>query len=435
MNADEQPFTDHHHDDKIGRLHIEDYGAYMNSNHLQQGKSHKDFYYFLTYAICFVALGLSMSAIGPVLPFLADNVSVTFAQISFIFTTSSLGYLIGSAGGGRLYDRFKSHRLMLMAVLLMVASLTLITVTSHFYVLLFILFINGLGQGLLDVGGNVNLLWVFQSRVGPYMNALHFSFGVGAFLSPILVHNVMQWSGGQLNWPFWTLAILSLPSIVGLLLLSSPSNPEKAEIDKKPSQINLRLVILMMILFFLYVGVEGGFGGWIFTYATTLTIASEAGASYMTSVFWGALTLGRLLSVPLARKIAPSRLLIGNFSLAIAFLGLILLFPVQTATIWIASAGLGLALSSVFPTLMALAESRLKITGAVTGLFFFGSSMGGMLIPMLLGQIFEYIGSFQLMMALFGLACVGLGILISVIFASNRLGEKVRTKEGVENTD
>jgi FHS family Na+ dependent glucose MFS transporter 1 len=259
------------------------------------------------------------------------------------------------------------------------------------------------------------------------MNALHFSFGIGAFLSPIIVHNVMQLTGGSLTWPYWSLAILFLPSIVGLWLLPSPENPEKDNIEEKGGSVNLRLVVLMMILFFAYVGVEGGFGGWIFTYALEEGIAGEAAASYMNSIFWGALTLGRLISIPLAKKLSPSKLLLGNFILAILFLGLILIWPKDTLVIWLGSAGLGLSLSSVFPTLLALSETRMQITGKVTGLFFLGSSSGGLLIPMLLGQIFEYVGPYYIMLTLFGIACLGLIVLFSVIVTSNRVGEKIRS--------
>lgn len=399
----------------------------MNFSRQHFKKPNKEIYYFLAYSICFIALGLGLSAIGPLLPYMADNVGVSLARISFVFTAGSLGYMVGSAGGGRLYDRFNGHKLMLLAVFFQIISLILIPITGSFLILLVVMFLSGLGGGMIDVGGNVNLLWVFQSRVGPYMNGLHFSFGVGAFLSPIIVHNVMRWSGGQLTWPFWSLAILSIPSFVGLWFLSSPKNPEIEVSNQTPKAVNTRLVILIVLLFFLYCGVEGGFGGWIFTYATILNIASETGASYMNSFFWGALTLGRLISVPLARKIAPSRLLISNFCFAIVFIGLIILFPAQTLFLWIGSIGLGLSLSSIFPTLMSLAESRMKITGAVTGYFFLGVSLGGMLIPMLLGQIFEYIGNYQIMTALFILLGLGLAVLMAVILASKSAGEKART--------
>ena len=391
------------------------------------GKQLKDIYYFITYSVCFVSLGLGMASLGTMLPFLAEHINVDFARVSFLFSARSLGYLIGSAGGGRLYDRLNGHKIMILSLGLMIVMSFLTPLIPMIYLLMLVMFIFGLGEGALDIGGNVNLLWVFQSRVGPYMNALHFAFGVGAFLSPIIVYNMMNLAGGALTWPFWTLALLFLPGLVGLIWLKAPTNPEKETADQEKRRIDTRLIILMMILFFIYVGVEGGFGGWIFSYALEENIATESAASYMNSIFWGALTLGRLISVPLSRKLKPSQLLIGNFSLAILFLGLILVLPINPSAVWIGSAGLGLALSSIFPTLLALGETRLKVTGSVTGLFFLGSSLAGTVVPMLLGQIFEYIGTYQVMLALFGLACLGFIVLISVIFASNKMGEKTRT--------
>ncbi len=381
---------------------------------------------FITYAVCFVSLGLAMASLGPMLPSLAEHAGVSLAQVSFVFTANSLGYLVGSAGGGRLYDRFKGHHLMILALVLMVVSGVLTPLVQSFFLMLVVLFVLGLGMGLVDVGGNVNLLWVFQSRVGPYMNALHFSFGVGALISPILVTKTLAASGGALTWPFWALSALFLPGLVGLLLLPSQENPEAQSSAEGKDKPDIWLIALIMALFFLYVGIEGGFGGWIFTYATALGIANETAASYMNSLFWAALTLGRLIAVLLARRIKPNVILIGNFSLAILFLGMILIWPTEPTMVWVGSAGLGLALSSVFPTLLALSETRLKITGAVTGLFFLGSSLGGTLLPMLLGQIFEYLGSYQLMQTLMGLTVLGLVVLVAVILASNRVGEKAR---------
>jgi MFS transporter, FHS family, Na+ dependent glucose transporter 1 len=237
----------------------------------------------------------------------------------------------------------------------------------------------------------------------------------------------MRLFGEALTIPYWTLAILFIPSMVGLWFLKSPVNPEKLKHSQQTKKIDTHLILLMMTLFFIYVGVESGFGGWIFTYALETNIASKGASSYMNALFWGALTVGRLLSIPLSKKHAPSKILIGNFILAILFLGMILIWPRNAIVVWISSAGLGLGLSSVFPTLLALGETRMQITGGVTGLFFLGSSLGGTLLPMLLGQIFEFIGSYQIMLTLFSVTVAGLIVLISVIFASNRVGEKDRS--------
>jgi FHS family Na+ dependent glucose MFS transporter 1 len=390
-------------------------------------KTSRNIHYFIIYAACSVSLGLIFAALGPLLPTIAEHVNVSLGQISFLFTAHSLGYLLGSTGGGKLYDRVKGHFLMVSALFIMLIMSFLIPIIPEYFLLLSFVVLLGLGQGLLDVGMNVSLLWVYQSQVSPYMNGLHFFFGIGALISPILIHQIIRLTDSALKLPFWTLGLLTLPSLLALFLLKSPTNPEK---DHHPHEEHASqkssLLILMMVLFFIYVGVEGGYGGWIFSYVTKLRIASESNAAYINSLYWGALTLGRLITVGLAKRIKPGQILLGNFIISIFSLGLILLFPAHPQIIWIGSAGLGLGFSSVFPTLLVLAETRLKITGQVTGLFFMGSSLGGMILPMVFGQIFENIGTYQMLLAMFTVLILGLLVLISVIFASDRAGEKVR---------
>lgn len=42
----------------------------------------------------------------------------------------------------------------------------------------------GFAMGFGDTGGNVGMIRLHKEHVGPYLQALHFSFGVGAFISP-----------------------------------------------------------------------------------------------------------------------------------------------------------------------------------------------------------------------------------------------------------
>jgi FHS family Na+ dependent glucose MFS transporter 1 len=396
--------------------------------------SQKEIYYFITYGVSCISLGLGFASFGPLLQSLATKISVSLGTISFLFTAHSLGYLIGSSGGGRLYDRLKGHLLMVIGLAIMVIMSILIPLSPSFFLLLGSMFLFGLGQGIVDIGANVNLLWVYQSRVGPYMNGLHFFFGVGALLSPIIIHHVMKLADDALTWPFWTLAVLFLPGLLGLLTLKSPKNPEIEEIIEKPKAVNTRLLVLMILLFFIYVGVEGGIGGWIYTYITKMNIVNESNAAYMNSFFWGALTIGRLLTLVFSRKIQPSKILIINFAISAISLGLILIYPVSKVIIWVAAAGLGLGLSSVFPTLLILAETRLKITGGVTGLFFLGSSLGGMVIPMLAGQVLDFLGPYEVVVMFLGFTLIGFIVLVSVISLSNQVGEKARNSEEVQSS-
>jgi len=368
----------------------------------------------LTYAVCYFSVGIGISALGPLLPFLADNVNVSLGQISFAFTAQNLGYLLGSAAGGRLYDRVKSHKLMVLSLALMVLAGLMIPLISWFYALLVVLFFFGLGVGTMDVGENLNLVWMFKSRVGPYLNAIHFIFGLGAFITPLIITSVMTWTGGSLTWAIWVLVLIFCPGFIGLLTTESPINTSSDEIENQDQERHYVLITLIILLFFLSVGVQIGFGGWIFTYVSELGIADVTAASLITSLFWGCVTLGRLLGVPVSKKVSPGLMILFNSALLVLVLGLMLIWPFNPLMMWIGSAGMGLAISIVFPTLLSFAKSRMNLTGRITGLFFMGSSVGMMVMPMLLGLVFDAYGGYEMILVMFAAALLGL-LLISYL--------------------
>ena len=79
-------------------------------------------------------------------------------------------------------------------------------------------------------------------------------------------------------------------------------------------------------MFFLFVGAGLSFGGWIYTYAVSLDLATVTTAGYLTSLFWAALTFGRLISIPIAGRVRPRYLLtVDLIGLALS-LGLLLAF-------------------------------------------------------------------------------------------------------------
>lgn len=81
-------------------------------------------------------------------------------------------------------------------------------------------FISGLGYGSYDVTGNTLINMVHGKSVDPWMQALHFGFGLGAFLSPIMVAHL----GYQAT--FMTLGIVSLTLLYPLLVIAPPGKPE-----------------------------------------------------------------------------------------------------------------------------------------------------------------------------------------------------------------
>jgi FHS family Na+ dependent glucose MFS transporter 1 len=349
------------------------------------------------YYLAFIALGLSFTALGPTLTDLAAQTSSALGEFSFVFFASSMGYLIGSFASGRLYDRHDGHRIMTTVLFLTALALFAVPFIHTLWLLTIIMLCAGMFSGAIDVGGNTLIVWAHGDNVDVYMNAMHSFFGVGAFLSPIVVAQAISWGGG-VKWAYWTLAVLMLPVALYVISVKSPGIRKDDTAGNSPDQIKGKLrqrnsfVALVAIFFFLYVGAETSFGGWIATYAKTLGLGNSVTAAYLTSAFWGALTLGRFLSVMLAVYVKPATMLFIDLCGCLVSICLILLGSGSVLITWIGSIGTGLFMASIFPTTINLAERRMTITGKITAWFFVGGSLGGMTLPLIIGQLFDSLG-------------------------------------------
>jgi len=339
----------------------------------------------------FVALGLAAATMGPTLPGLAENTHTELSGISFLFMTRAAGYMLGSLLSGHLYDRMAGHPVMVGGLIAMAVTMVLVPVVPLLWLLAAILLVTGLAEGAIDVGGNTLLVWVHRSRVGPYMNGLHFFFGLGAFLTPIFIAQALLLTG-DFKWAYWFLALLIIPIAVWLIRLPSPPAIKEPSSASPARSSNNFVAMLAALFMFLYVGAELAYAGWIYTYAVALDLATVTAAAYLTSVFWGSLTLGRLIGIPIAARWRPRTILLVDLVGSLASIGVILLWPSSSLVIWVASFGFGLFMASVFPTVITWAGRRMTMSGRITSWFLLGAATGAMTFPWLIGQVFEPFG-------------------------------------------
>ena len=78
-----------------------------------------------------------------------------------------------------------------------------------------------------------------------------------------------------------------------------------------------------------------------------------------------------------------------DFAGCLASVGLVILFKDSATMLWVGSVLLGISLASIFPTFITLAEQRMHVTGAITGWFLVGGGVGGMILPVIIGNAFE----------------------------------------------
>lgn len=370
-----------------------------------------------TYYASFIALGMTTASLGPTLLGLASQTGSALNEVSILFTARSFGYLIGSFVGGRLYDRLPGHRTMGAALFVIALLLASVPTIPLLWLLTFVILAVGFMESIVDVGANTLIVWVYRDRVGPYMNGLHLFFAVGALLAPLLFYLGVGVTGNN-SLGFWLLALLLVPVVVLFLPLPSPqaivSQPEHVQVHPK-----LFLLVLVVIFFAAIAGAESSFGGWIYTYGIKTNLLNQETATIANSAFWGAFMLGRVASIPLAARMRPRVILVTDLLFGFGGILVMLVFPTSAIALWVGTILFGFGIASAFPTLLTFAGRHMTITGAVTGWFFVGASIGSMTMPWLIGQLFDSVSAMSVLWVIGGALGLGLAA-FGLILASLR---------------
>jgi FHS family Na+ dependent glucose MFS transporter 1 len=372
------------------------------------------------YYLVSLAFGFIIAVWGPILPSLAAQTGVNLAQIGIVFTANALGFLLGSLLGGRLYDSLPGHRVVLAALAVVTLGFVLIPLIPTLWMLCVLALVISTANGTIVVGCNTLLARVNAHNVSPWLNALHFFNGAGAFLSPIAVARVLD-TTGSITWALWGIALSMLLSAGWIALVVSPPIPPHTTLGAE-SRPPWPILLPIALTFVLYVGAEQSYSGWLFSYAAQMYGTSDLVGGLLTSAFWGALTIGRLLSIPISTRVRPSAILFAAISGAVLSMAALTLSTTVTG-LWIGTIGLGATMAAVFPTLMAFTGNRMALSGRVTGVIFSSAALGGMILPWLVGQLFVRVSPRLMMVVLLVDLIAVLGVFSGVNLAGRRAAE------------
>jgi FHS family Na+ dependent glucose MFS transporter 1 len=349
------------------------------------------------YYLLFISLGFGLGIVGPALPSLAEQTGSTLGAIGAMFLVSASGGMLGTILGGRILDRVpRGHLVLGSAQLISAVLLAAVPLAGSLPVLLLISFLGGLPGGMINTGANTLLMWTHGKKAGPYVNGLHFAFGLGAFLAPTIFAQVLRLDGTYQH-AYWALSVLAV--FVGLFMLFLPGSPEHPDKQESKAQLqeNLRsalpVIIVAMLFLFFYVGSEITFGNWIYTYMLTLDLADATRAAYLTSAFWLSFTIGRAISIPVAARFEPAQILTVAFLGGLGALALAILAPQSLSALWVTTLMVGFFMAPIWATGYNLVGQSIKLTATVSSIIILGDSFGAVVLPWLTGQAIERFGA------------------------------------------
>lgn len=331
-------------------------------------------------------LGLVDASLGVAWPSLRTAFGRTLSDLGILLVFSSIGYLTASIGYGQLHARLGTAVLLSTGAVFLAGGVAGIALAMRWPVVAMSVAVMGLGGGLVDTGLNAQAALTFD--VGS-INLLHAFYGMGATLGPgvitvsLLVSDV--WRGGY--------AALAMMQVVSALAIWKwrthwAGTAPDTGVETHSGSHSLAQGLLLM-LFFLYTGLEVATGQWAFTLLIEGRGLRTAAAGTWVAVYWAGLTVGRFGFGIIGGRLGSSRIL--NSSVTVALLGLAWLWfdPGGLGVIGLPVAGLGLA--AVFPTLVSLTPARIGRTASTRNMGYqlAAANLGAAGVPWVLGIVAE----------------------------------------------
>ena len=370
--------------------------------------------------IGFITIGLVSSIIGPMLFAIRLDINLNYSQAGLILSGQFLGMLLTVLIGGHLADKYGKRPFLLAGGTILSIGLFGSMFSQSYIALLFCTVLSGIGFGTYEVGINALCSDSVDANKGTAMNFLHFFFGLGAILGPVLVTlciNLLK------NWRLVYGISALFPILVSIMLWPLVINKTIAQDNIKHGMpYKNKFIWISGIFCFLYVGIEVSTSGWLPTYWQYISPHSLIPASLIATIFWSTLTVGRLFSGKLADKFGFTKFLIfASFGVIIVTISWAII-PFQIGTLF-AILLLGGFLAGIFPTMMASVTSEYpNISGEITAFISIFASLGGFLVPSAIGGSIDFIGISKIPFIICGLA-------VLLFISSNLASQKRRQSE------
>lgn len=367
--------------------------------------------------LSFVSLGLPDGLNGVAWPSIRAYFNLPLDALGALLVMFTIGYLVSSVSSGRLLSLMSVGSLLALSCLVTAASLIGYALTPVWWVMVALGTLSGLGAGAIDAGLNTFAATQFSTRM---VNWLHACYGVGAATGPLIMTSVLSahhpWQRGYAIVGVGQLMLAICFAITRKLWPQASAEPEQSSVavSRAANFITLKLpaVWLSIAVFFVYTGIEAAAGTWAYSLFTEARAVPMTTAGMWVSIYWGALSVGRLLSGVVVGFVSPNGLL--RLCIAGIAVGATMIWLGGASFVSFAGLGLmGLASAPVFPSMIAATPMRLGPAHTANGVGFqiAAAVLGQSLMPALVGVLAD-----KFSLEIVAPALLGAGLVLLVLY-------------------
>lgn len=354
-------------------------------------------------AACFgmMFFGITMVALGSVLPSLSQHLELSSVHIATLASTLTASILAGSVIFGPVCDTYGHRALFFSSCFAVVAGLAGIAIAESFEILLISYVLIGMGGGVLN--GQTNTiasdLYDDESTRNARLSLLGAFYGVGAIAITLLVGTL----GDIIHYQYLLLSLVVLLGI-GSVLCFKAKFPAPTHAQSFPLRDVFRmlrspsLVVLSLVLLF-ESSIESVTNNLVTSY-----FAGMKGVVLLLTVMMAALTVARFFLTWLSKRMKPNVILYSFF--AVLFAGFALLPAASTITVaMIAMVLIGFGTAATYPIVLGQLGTRFKrLSGTAFGIAISIALAGSSLINAFVGGLLLQYYPYVMMVAVLAMA-------------------------------
>jgi len=310
--------------------------------------------------------GMIAAMLGTILPTLSDRFHLTPTQNGTIAFVQALGLIIASLGVGPLLDTEGDKVGLILGMVGIAFALFFLPRANGFRDILMLLFLLGMGGGIVVTGANALANSVSGSNSAIVLNLVNLFFGLGGLATPFIAANIFKQNWVRLCY---TIAGLTVASLVVQALAKMPAPTGNAQFMlAHVGPILGRPVLFMLGAFlFLYITCEVGVWNWLPRHLIAQGIPESRALNILSLGFALGLLIGRVGVSPILAHAPAVEVTLGA-SIAMAVTTFLMLQTnkpgLAFALVFIA----GLSMAPVFPTTLAITGAAFpQMTGTALG--------------------------------------------------------------------
>jgi fucose permease len=347
------------------------------------------------YATTFV-VGVTMITLGPLLDPILTDLRIPLAQGGLISVGFAVGMLIGVVSLNFLLAGVPVKWGLVGAASLQTVGLVASGLLARgLWSLVLAYLLVGAGCVFLN---SLPGMWItshMKAGADRAMVTMLVFFALGMMVTPLLIGAALGWGA---TWRSVLLAEAVVSAALAVLVALSPVTDIEGRENLRPHRLrevigfNRRLFAAVLTASILYIGAEFTFNVWLAKYEIDVFGVDKTTAGLVVTLFWVGLLIGRLVVIPLTRRLPAARILMAGAAVwAVFALGVALSVSAEMSMVMSFFAGLGA--SAGFPLILSFSARFPRWhAGVVFSSVIMAGALGRIIFPYLVGPFAESLG-------------------------------------------